>query len=538
MQFMTNYFRKARRLAFVAMLAPALLLGGCTDLGEEVFSGVEPENFFQTEAEVTAALVPVYAQLRAMLWAYHNLSQVSSDETIVPTRGEDWADGGRWLNMHRHNWDANLPDLNDAWVAAYTGVARANALLLNLEQIEIANKADIVAEVETLRAFYYYQLLDLFGGVPIVGDEEGEFLVDPDNPPAPNTRAEVYDFIVAELEAARQVLPDEAAVYGRMTKAAADAMLANLYLNAAVFQNSSDGINTSGYNSCMSTNTCDDAIAAADRVINSGIYELVSDWQSNFTPDNVAVPEHLFVVQHSNAEDGLGMNFPMRYLHYNQYSPSPWNGFSTIAETYNSFADNDSRKGIFLVGQQTNFDTGANVDDRNGNPLIYTPDCTPGDAQITNTTEGACVRVAKFPPDLSAPGGNGHSNDYAFFRLAEMYLIRAEAKNEMGMTGEAIADINVLRERVFNADADGAGTLDQFLLNAGDFDQASLRDRLLNERLYELMYEAKRRQDLIRYGLYEDAWEFKEASSAIRVLFPIPQQQLNANPNLVQNSGY
>ncbi|MEL7361558.1 MAG: RagB/SusD family nutrient uptake outer membrane protein, partial [Bacteroidota bacterium] len=60
----------------------------------------------------------------------------------------------------------------------------------------------------------------------------------------------------------------------------------------------------------------------------------------------------------------------------------------------------------------------------------------------------------------------------------------------------------------------------------------------LNERLYELMYEAKRRQDLIRYGLYEDAWEFKEASSAIRVLFPIPQQQLNANPNLVQNSGY
>ncbi|MEM8598594.1 MAG: RagB/SusD family nutrient uptake outer membrane protein [Bacteroidota bacterium] len=529
---MTTFFRKARLAAMAALLAPALLLGGCTDLGEEISSAVEADNFFQTEAEVTAALVPVYAQLRAMLWAYHNLSQVTSDETIVPTRGEDWADGGRWLSMHRHNWDANLVDLNDAWVAAYTGVARANALLLNLESIELDNKADIVAEIRALRAFYYYQLLDFFGGVPIVGDEEGEFLVDPDNPPPSASRADVYNFVVNELEAAGAALPDEAAVYGRMTKGAADAMLANLFINAAVFQNDANSISTSGYNSCASAGTCQAAIDAVNRILNSGAgYTLLDDWASNFTPDNVQSSEHLFVVQH-NTEAGLGMSFPMRYLHYNQITPSPWNGFSTISETYNAFSDDDLRKDVFLVGQQVNLQTGEEVNDRNNNPLVFTPEC--GD--INNTSEGACVRVAKFPPDLSFTDGNGHSNDYAFFRLAEMYLIRAEANNELGNLDAAIQDINMLRQRVW--DPEGGTSLDDFLLDAADFSQATLRDRILDERLYELMYEAKRRQDLVRWGQYDDEWQYKEASGDFRVLFPVPQLQIDANPFITQNIGY
>lgn len=518
------------RLALAALLfaLPALaLLPGCTDLGEETFSQVRPGEFFQTEAEVIAALAPVYANLRGSLWAYHNLSQVSSDESIVPTRGSDWFDGGRWLAMHRHTWDPGLVDLNDAWVSAYTGVARANGLLQNLEVIDVPNAELLIAELRTLRAFYYYQLLDFFGNVPIVGDEPGEFLADPENPPPTESREAVYEFIVAELLDAREALPEVAPQFGRMTRGAADAMLANLYINAAVFTRTSTQINTNGYNSCQQTNTCQAAIDAVDRIMATGQYRLVDDWFSNFSPDNQNHPEHLFVVQHL-AEPGLGMNFPMRYLHYNQLDPSPWNGFSTIAETYQAFDDRDQRQDIFLVGEQRNVITGEVARDRNNQPLVFTPDC--GD--VENTTESACVRIAKFPTDPNLDGGDGHGNDYPFFRLAEMYLIKAEALNELGRTGEAVQLVNDLRRRVARDDDNG------FLLNAGDFGQDRFREHLLQERLFELTYEAKRRQDLVRYGRFDDEWAYKGQSAAHRVLFPIPQIQLDANPNLVQNPGY
>jgi hypothetical protein len=313
-----------------------------------------------------------------------------------------------------------------------------------------------------------------------------------------------------------------------------DAILANIYINGAVFQRNSDAISTSGYNSCTEVNTCQDAIDAVDRIMASPAnYTLSPDWFSNFSPANSANPEHLFVVQHL-AVDGLGMNFAMRYLHYNQLDPSPWNGFSTIAETYNSFDDVDLRKDVFLVGQQRSFETGADVTDRNGNPLIFVPDC--GD--IENTTESACVRVAKFPPDAANNIGGDNGNDYAFFRLGEMYLIKAEALNELGQTAAAIDLINTLRERVYDADEPGAPPIDQFLLSAGNFTQQTLRDRILDERLFELIYEAKRRQDLVRYGQFDEPWAYKAQSESFRILFPIPQTQRDANPNLAQNPGY
>lgn len=523
-------------LVALTLVAPAAtLLPGCTDLTEETFGVVQPKDFFRTEAEVIAALAPVYANLRATLWAYHNLSQVSSDETIVPTRGSDWADGGRWLSMHRHNWDASLVDLNDAWVASYTGVARANGLLQNIETIDVPGKEVLQAEIRTLRAYYYYQLLDLFGGVPIVGDAPGEYLADPSNPPPSESRQKVYAFVESELVAARAGLPDVAPQFGRMTKGAADAMLANLYINAGVFTKST-GISTTGYNSCASAeggSTCQKAIDAVDRIIASGRYQLAADWFSNFSPSNENHPEHLFVVQHL-AKDPYGMNFQMRYLHYTQLDPGPWNGFSTIAETYNAFPVEDLRKNIFLVGAQTSFETGAPVKDRAGNPLIFTAEC--GD--VNNTSESACVRTAKFRPDAANNDGGNHGNDYAFFRLAEMYLIRAEARNELGQTALAVADVNTIRTRVYDANEPGAPTLAQFLLTPGSFTQATFRDRLLKERLLELIYEAKRRQDLVRFGRYDDPTQYKAQSQPFRVLFPIPQVQRDANPNLTQNPGY
>ncbi|MFN2567972.1 MAG: RagB/SusD family nutrient uptake outer membrane protein [Gemmatimonadaceae bacterium] len=119
--------------------------------------------------------------------------------------------------------------------------------------------------------------------------------------------------------------------------------------------------------------------------------------------------------------------------------------------------------------------------------------------------------------------GPDHGNDYAYFRLAEIYLIKAEALTEMGRTAEALQLLNVLRSRVFEPAAPLA---------------SANRDVILRERLFELTAEAKRRQDLIRHGRYTDTWQYKAAWPGHVILMPIPQKQINANPLLVQNPGY
>jgi hypothetical protein len=520
---------RARVALLGVLLAPALGLAGCTDLTVDPYSAVTPENFYQTETEVIAALSPVYSQLRATLWAYHNLSQVSSDETIIPTRGGDWGDQGRWLSMHRHSWSPQLVDLNDAWTASYAGVARANSLLRDLEPLDVPNKDGLVAEIRGLRAFYYYTLLDLFGNVPLIGDEEGEYSVDPDDPPQTESRATVFDFVVSELEDVRGALPVAGAGNGgRFSQGAADALLANLYINAPVF---SGTVTASGLQ--PGSPRYQDAIDAATRVIN-GPYSLnqgLDAWYGQFGPDNQDNPEHVFVVQHL-AEDGYGLNFGHRWSHYNSFAGGGWNGFSTIAETYTAF-DGDPRQVIFMEGQAYNHDQcdptgllGSECDDddainnRAGDPLIFTVDFPNGVDGAA--TEGNGVRVNKFAIDVNrGPNGN-HGNDYPYFRLGEMYLIRAEARLRSGDTGGAVSDVNMLRSRV----------------GADDVDAIDL-DGLLQERLYELTYEARRRQDLVRFGQFTNAWSFKDASQGYRVLFPVPQIQIDASDGVLQqNPGY
>jgi len=277
-----------------------------------------------------------------------------------------------------------------------------------------------------------------------------------------------------------------------------------------------------------------DALNAANAVINSGNYQLATDanmgcstpgcgWRKNFTADNNLSPEIIFAVKYA-AVSGLGMNFVMRELHYNQFSPSPWNGFATLADTYAAFNTNDQRKQIFLAGQQFNVLTGAPVNDRQGNPLYFDPNIP----DVTAATEGAGVRIYKWPADPNhVQQDNG--NDYAWFRLGEMYLIRAEAENELGQTAAAIADINILRARAFSPPQP---------LSAG-LTQQQVRDAILNERLFELTAEGKRRQDLIRMNKFtQGTWYAKTSSDAWKVLFPIPQTQIETNPLLVQNPGY
>jgi hypothetical protein len=365
----------------------------------------------------------------------------------------------------------------------------------------------------------------MFGGVPVVTSTELKQY-------ARAPRDSVFKFIESELLDARKNLPDrwDAANYGRLTKGAANAILASLYLNAGVFDKNS-GWNATGYNSCKGVSVqggdaCAAAVAAADAVINSGVYTLNPNWYQNFSPDNKSSPENIFVIVHISDASAIGGSWPMRTLHYNQLNTgdgSPWNGFATLAETYNQFSATDDRRNMWLAGQGKSFETGQAVNDRNGNPLIFTTTIKDVDA----ATEGEGVRFNKFAPIPDPPHGSAQPNDFTLFRLAEMYLIKAEAELEQGNTAAAQADFNTIHNR-----HDPANPV------------TVSRDAILKERLLELSAEGKRRTDLIRHGKFLSWTEaslhghVNKSSEAFRLLFPISSNQLGSNPLLTQNPGY
>ena len=114
---MKKLIRGTGRLALL-LLSPLLASVACTSLTETPTSSITPETFYSNEVEVLGGLAGVYSQLRNTLWAYYNLSEISTDEMVVPTRGQDWYDNGRWLEIHRQTWGANSPvgleDVNGA----------------------------------------------------------------------------------------------------------------------------------------------------------------------------------------------------------------------------------------------------------------------------------------------------------------------------------------------------------------------------------------------------------------------------------------
>jgi hypothetical protein len=504
-----------RVLYFMAFLSMSLLFWTCTDLQESPFSSVTPESFYTTEQELVAAVVPVYNNLYRYFWNPTNLAEVSSDEIFVPTRGGDWDDNGRWRAIHQHTWTSTLVDIGGGWLDSYRGIAFANSTLENLDQSPQSGTQLVrtfKAEVRMLRAFYYWWLCDMFGGVPIVTAA----VTDPDNPPTPNTRQEVYDFIVAEVT---EVLPQletshTAANYGRVTQGSANAFLATVYLNAEVYTG------TPRWNEC---------VASCDAIINSGLYELLPEYGDNFLIANEGAgnTETIFVIP-TRPEADVSFTFIMRTMHYNQLPTSPWNGFAVVADFYNTFDTTDVRFGHMLVGPQfvlAGPNAGEPAYDRQGERLDFTVE-----SPLIGATEHNGPRILKWEPDPNASGGD-NGNDYAFFRYSHILLAKAEALNELnGPNQESIDLINQVRARCFDPDKP---------LVLGDYaSTADLRAAILDERGFELLWEGYRRQDQIRHGTFGNAWNHKDVSEPYRELFPIPQTQVDANPNLVQNPGY
>jgi starch-binding outer membrane protein, SusD/RagB family len=520
---------------------------GCTNLDETPLSVISTGSFFSNEAEVRAGLAGVYAQLRSTApeGAIYDANEVTTDEIVVPIRGGDWNDNGQWIDLHNQTWSptsiATSNFFNGAWNSAYTGVARATLFISALQNVTVPNKATYLAEGRALRAFYYYILMDHFGGVPI------DTTTDID-PGTRSTRRELFDFIESQLEEARTGLPDtwDAANDGRFTKGAVDAILASMYINAGVFTKDGagpGGINAASYNSCLGVmvqggvvDACQAAIDASDRILNSGFYQLADSFPQNFRFDNFNSPENIFVVKFI-AADGVGIGITIAALHYCQYAPlTPWNGFSTLAATYQAFDATDVRRNVILMGPQFDVLNGAPATIRvAGACPAYTPanalifEDTIPDIRVAQEFHGG--RIYKWPADPAHVQQNS-GNDFAWFRLGEIYLIKAEAQFEQG-NAAALATLNLVRARPGQAVNTPLVAID--------------RPTILRERLFELFGESKRRQDLIRFGGYTGRTDAasglaggKEALAGHDhyVLFPVPQTQINSNPLLTQNPGY
>ncbi|WP_257666718.1 RagB/SusD family nutrient uptake outer membrane protein [Parapedobacter tibetensis] len=493
-----------------------LLLGivqSCTNLDEEIFSEITPENFFRTDAEFASALGEAYFRLD--WWVDHNrmlpLQEVTTDEIVVPTRGQDWDDGGRWRNLHRHQWDFSDIRVNYTWTYLYQGISTCNRLLHQFSLIDAENIQGYIAELRGLRALFYLQLLDLFGNVPVVT----EFDVPADYAPPTTPRHLVYAFVEEEALAIQDLLSKDVGGvnYGRVNYYTIQALLAKLYLNAEIY---------------TGTPQWEKTIAVCDVIINSEKFSLTTDYYDNFSTNNQNSSEFIFAIPY----DGVffkGFKYHRISLHYASQATynltvQPYNGFCTLANFYYSHEDSDVRKNNFLVGPQYSsagerlVDPGAEASDPDGPPITFTPEIN---ELAPRALRQAGARIGKW--GIASGTMTDLDNDFSVYRYADVLLMKAEALFRMGQTtGEALRLVNQIRSRA----------------KVAPF-TALTADNLLAERGRELFAELHRRTDLIRFGKFNDAWEFKDADPSDHVnIFPIPRPQMDANPNLTQNPGY
>ncbi|MBD0368563.1 MAG: RagB/SusD family nutrient uptake outer membrane protein [Flavisolibacter sp.] len=516
-----------KQILVIFSLFLTLAFFSCTKLKENFRSELEAT----TTGNVTAAqlLITVYnnfngpLQTNGQFWA---LSQHTSDETLGPTRGPDWDDGGVWRVLHSHQWNADHNEIRSAFQNLLQAQFNASTVLQNNPSAQEA------AEARFLRAFSMFLIADGWNQVPF-----RENLTDFRIAPKTLSGTEAVDFIISELNAVINNLQDGPAYVAN--KNAARVLMMKALLNKGAFANRQAPT--------FAAADMNQVIALADQVISSNKYSLANNYFDNFAPNNDAIStENIFTLYNKPGVRGGDVRARwFQILHYNQ-KPSGWNGFATLSDFYDKFQAGDTRLGVnypgqknfsgsptgntvgFFIGQQYN-ETGTALQDRKGNPLTFSRDVKLKETD-PNTLERTGIRINKFPIDyITSPNGDASpsENDYPIFRLADVYLMKAEAILRGG-TATAVAPtspaalVNAIRTKR------GTTSLTTVDLNT-----------ILDERGRELYWEGWRRQDLIRFGKYLQAWQEKPADDGPRrLLFPIPSNQLAVNPNLQQNPGY
>ncbi|UYQ95873.1 RagB/SusD family nutrient uptake outer membrane protein [Chitinophaga horti] len=517
-------------IAFAALA----LTSACTDLDLPVENELTPDNFPKTEEQLVLATGSAYSKLRpsyCVHWWY--LQTLVTDEAILPARAGNWYDGARFQQEHLHTWNQTHSHIGSAWRWGFGIISNCNQLLSLFQQApESPSKEKIAAEVRALRALSFFHMMDLFGDIP-VNTSFGDTAL-----PTQRPRKEVFAFIEQELKAVMPLLSADVNTdtYGRMTKFGAAAILAKMYLNAQVY---------------AGENRYDDAVAMCDTIIASGKFALTEDFKSIFAANNGPhIKEIIFAIPFDWSQ-GKGQQYTWFGLHYalqKKYGLAYLidGPVSTLPEYYENFNEpNDVRTQAWLTGKQYDNDgqpilikttkrgmdasyTGADGTTPIDYHLEFTPNVTltnPNLFEVGGDELGKAkgYRSIKYSPDVSAVTRDA-SNDVPVFRYADILLMKAEAilRGAAATRGEsALGLVNQLRT----------------IRKATPFNSITLEE-LLPERARELSWEAWRRNDLIRFGKYEDSWGYKTNKDEYRRVYPIPASEIILNPKLNQHLGY
>jgi starch-binding outer membrane protein, SusD/RagB family len=520
---------KLSKIAYTAAMLTLLQGAASCELDEALQGELTQDQI--PKGDPVALLQGVYNAQRDPIQGHVSvfaLQEVSTDSRIMPTRGPDWDDNGKWRALYNHTWDGNNERVRDTF-NQLEGIIFASTDLLRFDPTPQQQ-----AEARFVRAWATFLLLDMYDQV--LYRDPGEPL---NNLAKVRKGPEALDYVVSELNAIQANLPD--APVSRGTKDAARVLLMKCYLNKGVYANRQAPT--------FAAADMNQVIKLADEIINSGKYSFTTNYFDNFAPNNGAIGRENIYTQ----ENTFGNSGPLRDLwkfvsHYNMRPVDGYNGPAAPADLYDLFEATDKRRGQaydvaggpanpgrrinvgFLIGQQYNLTTDAPLTTRSGAPLIFTREINLFETGADLEAKG--IRPIKYPVDYVSEdkGGNGAENDHVTFRLADVLLMKAEAILRGGTAtsagpygATALSIVNSLRTHPSR----GASALSNLTL-----------DELLKERGRELYSESWRRQDMIRFGTFLAARKDKPQSAPKYLVYPIPQNQVDINRNITQNPGY
>lgn len=497
---------KNNKFTLVALVLLTLGLYSCTDkfLDEEENYLIDSEGYFNSEDDYYMALVGAYDLLQAT-YVNNLLGEIASDNTLCGGESATDVVGFQQIDDMTHTpVNANLRDI---WNWMFAGVKRTNYFLEFQNNIEFDGRVQMVAEVRFLRAYFHFELVKWFGGIPVKDyanalEGGGKRFSPGDETSIPRYSVEeVYALIESDLIFATNNLDYTAPQVGRVTKGAAQALLGKAYLYQDKFT---------------------DAATVLGNLIDNGPYQLVDDYSEIFENDGENGVESVFEVQYSDGE-GAGFdclqcsegNVAVGFMGIrNHTGPTYDSGYSfnvPTQEAFDNFDNDDTRKDVSILDivawaeetEATYVEGYEHTGFYNRKYLPRKGDQNIGDQNLTNP------------------------NNYRAIRYADVLLMAAEANNRGNLDEtKALAYLNQVRERAFGDSSHNSSATG-----------AALTDAILDERRHELLGEGHRFFDLVRTGRAAQAIDGFVAGK--HELFPIPFQEIQFSAgNWDQNPNY
>lgn len=539
---------KTKIIYFIIITVIISISTSCVDLLDESYGSVISEKFSpKNEQEVSYLVNAAYVPWRETMLLWNGVvraQELSADQDILPARPNGWVDGGIYKRWHQHIWTTDDDSVLQPWVLTYSGINTCNRLLSQIEdgfiKVDESIKENLISELKVLRASYYYILVDLYGNVPIVTDFKDVTL------PMQSNRTAVYDFIISEITNNIDNLSETARgyYYGRINKWGAYTLLAKMYLNAEVW---------------TGTPQWQKSIDACNEIINfaqtSNEYLLETNQRDIFVTNNENSKEIIFALPFDEiyVTDWNAFDFHMYTLAsesqktYN-FTNVPWGGVCVTPQFVESFDPDDSRlNDSFIFGQQ--YEASGQILRRsdNGQPFIYKKDVPSIDR--SDIVDGYRWGKFEYAQDIT----NRLSNDFPVFRYADVLLMKAESLVRLNLPGAGEL-VTQVRSRAFKNNPAKAIVTDQQLRTGSVYDYGRRDEnvttheggsdiqfgRMLDELGWEFTQEGRRRQDLIRFGVFSTkSWFSHDATNnKNRDVYPIPNSALLTNSNLKQNPGY